>query len=129
MDIKKKTLRRRVLIREYDYRKKLLPQSRGLYDRVEFTPITRTSNEQEYMWAVLNNRRIEIYGEMQFDPADLQTFMYNQKIRSQLYSKQYLEYHVYWHPVDGTAVIYSRADRPSSVLGWAVLEKDLVVGH
>lgn len=120
-----KLLRRRVLIREYDYRKKLIPQSRGLYDRVEFTPITKTSNEQEYMWAVLNNRRVETYGEMPFDPTDLQTFMYNQKIRGQLYSKRYLEYRVYWHPVNGTATIYSRADRPSSVLGWATLEKDM----
>jgi hypothetical protein len=129
MDTKKKTLRRRVLIRSYDYEQKLLPKSRGLYDRVEFTPITKVSNEQDYMWAVLNGQMIETYGELPFDPADLQTFMHNQKIRSQLYSKRYLDYRVYWHPVDGTAVIYSRENCPVSVLGWAVLEKDLVVGH
>jgi hypothetical protein len=125
MDTKKKTLRRRILIRSYDYEKKLRPQSHGLYDRVEFTPITRLSNEQEYVWAVLNGRVIETYGELPFDPTNLQTFMHNQKIRGQLYSTQYLDYQTYWHPDDGTAVIYSRAYCPVCVLGWAVLEKDL----
>jgi hypothetical protein len=125
MDIKKKTLRRRVLIRKYDFEKKLAPKSRGLYDRVEFTPITKLAVEQDYMWAILNNQLIEEYGPAPFDPADLQTFMFNKKTRGQLYYSRYLEYQAYWHPENGNAIVHSRKNQPGSVLGWAVLEKDL----
>jgi hypothetical protein len=121
----KKTLRRRVLIRKYDYERKLLPQSHGLYDRVEFTPITQKSIEQDLIWSILKGQSIDTNEDF----TNLGSYINLQRHNGLTYNPRYIDYSCYWDPFNGNAIMYSRADRPSSVLGWAVLEKDLVVGH
>lgn len=122
-----KLLRRRVLIREYDYQKKLLPQSRGLYDRVEFAPLTQKSIEQDLVWSILKGQFSSLEPSENF--TNLQSYIDLQRQSNLVYNPRYIDYSCYWDPFNGNAIMYSRADRPSSVLGWAVLEKDLVVGH
>ena len=62
--VQMKPIRRRVLIREMDYRRMITNAYGGviydgmmLYNRSEFEPLTKTRIEQEEAWAVLSDKR------------------------------------------------------------------------
>lgn len=112
----KKLIRRRVLIREYDYEKKLKPQAKWLYSNISFEPINRTILEQEYMWATLQNKNPPKTTSI---PALLSWV--NSSGIGTVYSLRYSNYDYAWDS-NGDAVIWYAVNKPRSRLGWATLE-------
>jgi hypothetical protein len=112
----KKLVRRRVLIREYDYERKLKPKAKWLYSNITFEPINQATLEQEYMWATLQDkhppRTLSI-------PALLSWV--NNSGTGIVYSLKYHNYDYAWDS-NGDAVIWYAVNKPRSRLGWAILE-------
>ena len=125
-----RTLKRRVIIREYDYKKvetqALTPLStmglvETLYDRVSFMPLNQDGLEKLKMLDILKGKNSPIVAT-QWDlkmPAlllcDLRDYLYNDRYYSWKVSTD----------EDGYLCVQSRANTPKSRLGWAVFEKDL----
>ena len=113
---KPKLVRRRVLIREYDYERSLKHKAKWLYSNITFEPINQTTLEHEYMWATLQNkhppRTLSI-------PALLSWV--NSSGVGTVYNLKYNNYHHDWDS-NGDAVIWYSINKPRSRLGWAILE-------
>lgn len=124
-NLKSRLLRRRVIIRRYDYdllygRALGLFEGQTLYDRAEFTPLTRDSLEKQNLVLILK-------GQASWDrhlstkyPIHLLT-----RFRDYLYDPAYLKWTCTWD-TEGLMWIQSRRNTPRTELGWAVFEKDLV---
>ena len=112
----KKLVKRRVLIREYDFEKKLKPQAKWLYSNVTFEPINQKTLEQEYMWATLQNKN---------PPRTLSIPALLNWVKSSgigtVYSLRYNNYDYDWDE-NGNAVLQYAINKPRSLLGWATLE-------
>lgn len=125
----KRTLRRKVIIREYDFNK-IRDQALGegyyaddtaLYDRVSWTPINQETLEQLKIIEILKGKSSKI-STIEWDlkmPAVLVA-----QLKDYLYSEQYYRWKV---TVDeqGYLCVQSRKNAPKTRLGWGVFEKDL----
>lgn len=113
-----KLLRRKTIIRESDFNKKIQAYVPLLYDRAEFTPIKVQELERDYMFKILSN-----------DPSANQNFRADFKnpknilfhYRDYLYNQRYREWNL---EIDnqGQIMVQSRKNIQPSRLGWAVAE-------
>lgn len=113
-----KKLVRSVIIREYDFKHKLKPRCKALYDECEFEPMTRDGLEKEHMLHVLkgNTEHFANYTK----PKDM---LYD--VKSWLYSKDYIRNDVVVEYDDtGFLWIQYRKNTPKTKLGWAKLQKE-----
>lgn len=126
-----KTLRRRCIIRESDFpkvrNKAFAPLSIGndlivLYDRAEWTPITRESLERDCIIKGLQGS-LRPRGGSWLVPEDY--VLYSQ---DSLYDSRYKTWRAFWDE-EGYMVIQSKSNVQPSRLGWAVFEKDLHRGE
>lgn len=123
-----RTLRRKVIIREYDYQRlrkeAFMPLATmgivdTLYDRAEFTPFTKDQLSQEYLLKVLGSKTFKNSSRPTQHPAN---WLYD--MRDYLYSSKYIDYHPEYDE-EGYVWVQARKNTPRTRLGWAVFEKDL----
>ncbi len=125
-----RTLRRKVIIREYDFNRvrdqafaplAMMGVLDSLYDRVEFTPISQENLEKLKVIEILKGKTTKL-SEVELDlkrPAILVA-----QLRDYLYDAKYYRWNV---TVDeeGYVCVQARKNTPKTRLGWAVFEKDL----
>jgi hypothetical protein len=120
-----RTLRRKVIIREYDFKKVRdeafapLGISESLYDRAEFIPFTKDSLSRDYLMKVLGDRTKINLARPNQHPAN---WLFDMK--DSLYSPKYINYHPEYDE-EGYVWVQARKNTPRTRLGWAVFEKDL----
>ena len=106
-----KTLRRRVLIRQYDFdrmHKRAVPRH---YDTGTFEPITRDAIEKEKIWNELRSRpRTWLYYGRDIDQI-------LDGMKDYTYNSQYLRWKKSWNE-QGVLCVQSRSNHPPSPLGW-----------
>ena len=123
-----KLLRRRCIIREYDYvsvarEARELIAGQPLYDRVSFEPITRDSLEKQSLLLLLkDNHRWHDYVPSCYPINTLVLF------RDYLYNSRYLTWTATYDQ-EGQMWIQSRVNTPRTRLGWGVFEKDLYLKY
>jgi hypothetical protein len=123
-----RTLKRRVIIREYDYEKVreqaftpliYMGLHDTLYDRAEFRPLTRQQLEYENLIKLLKTGD----GENPLRPTAIPAlFLFN--VKDYLYDKRYVEWHSEYDE-QGHIWVWARKNTPRSRLGWGIFEKDL----
>ena len=121
-----KVIRRRVIMREYDFNKvvesTLTPSlyivGDSLYDRAEFRPFTKDQVEKDAIIYALK------YGNKRnpLRPVDLPSRLLL-NASSYLYNNRYVNWHS-WYDDEGYICIQSRKNNPVSRLGWGIFEKD-----
>ena len=129
--MKKRTLTRKTIIREYDYNKvreqALAPLltmgiTETLYDRVSFMPLDQAALEKLKMLDILKGKNHTPILETKWDlkmPAlllwDLKDYLYNEK---------YCQWDVTTDE-EGVICVQARSNTPKTRLGWGIFEKDL----
>jgi hypothetical protein len=114
----KRTLRRRCIIREYDFNKILKKDpDRLLYDSYEFEPFTKLKLEQEAMWHTLKGTNTNNWLIENPPISNLR------RLQDSLYDKKYLDWDC-WHTSEGFVLIQSRKNAPQTRLGWATMTKN-----
>ncbi len=125
-----RTLRRKVIIREYDFNRvrdqafaplAMMGVLDSLYDRAEFTPISQENLEKLKVVEILRGKATKI-SEVELDlkkPALLVA-----QLRDYLYNTKYYQWRVTVDE-DGYVCVQARKNTPKSRLGWAVFEKDV----
>lgn len=122
-----KVLRRRVIIRKYDFDKisKLaLSESHGyrLYDRATFIPLNKTSLEKLRLEEILKGKTGKLSSaEWPNVPTHLLYYL-----NDYLYNKEYLKWKLI-EESDGLIYVQAKKNTPKTCIGWAVLEKDMYV--
>jgi hypothetical protein len=122
--MKIRTLRRKVLIREYDY-KKVERQAfspvgiTALYDRASFTPVTFDGIEKQQILDILKGKTEPTWRDLE-QPA---LALYN--VKDHLYDIRYYDWKVTFDE-EGYLCVQSRKNTPLSRIGWGVFEKDLM---
>lgn len=119
-----RTLRRKVIIREYDFEKVKYQAFNPigcvtLYDRAEFNPFTKDTLSRDYLMKVLGDKTKNNLARPDQHPAN---WLYDMK--DFLYSDKYINYHPEYGE-DGYIWVQARKNTPKTRLGWAVFEKDL----
>ena len=123
----KRTLRRKVIIREYDFHKvKADALSVGfatqyvLYDRAEFWPLNQETLEKLKLVEMLKGKENAItkVDSSLKNPALL---LYN--LKDYLYNEKYIDWQVSVDE-DGYLCVQSRSNTPKTRIGWGVFEKD-----
>lgn len=117
-----KILRRKVIIREYDFNKvKHNAQKLSLYDRMSFVPLNEDNLEKLKLQEILRGKTgimttVDIDFEM---PRKLV-----RELKDYLYSDQYYHWKI---TVDeeGYLCVQSRKNTPTTRLGWGIFEKDI----
>jgi hypothetical protein len=128
MVMKTRTLRRRVIIREYDFHKvqtDALESKYGgqaLYDRVSFTPLNEDTLEKLRLQELLKGKTGPLT-EINFDLTSPTLLVY--QLRDYLYDGRYYDWNVSTD-LDGFLCVQARKNTPKTRLGWGVFEKDLV---
>jgi hypothetical protein len=120
-----RTLRRKVIIREYDFVKvreqaftPLLFES--LYDRAEFLPLKKDDLEKQNLLKIMK----EPEKSNPFKPTEIPAlFLFN--VKDFLYNEKYIDWNAEYDD-EGYIWVQARKNTPRSRLGWAVFEKDLV---
>jgi hypothetical protein len=117
-----KPIRRRVVIRELDYRKIVTNAYGGivydgmmLYNHSEFDALTQTKIEQEIAWAVLQSRR----HVWQYASRGVKSIFYGMK--DYLYNPRYADWSTFWD-AEGYLCVRARSNTPASRVGWATFE-------
>ncbi len=125
-----RTLRRKVIIREYDFNRvrdqafaplAMMGVLDSLYDRAEFTPISQENLEKLKVVEILRGKATKI-SEVELDlkkPALLVA-----QLKDYLYNDKYYQWRVTVDE-DGYVCVQARKNTPKSRLGWAVFEKDV----
>ncbi len=125
-----RTLRRKVIIREYDFNRvrdqafaplAMMGSLETLYDRAEFTPISQDSLEKLKVVEILKGKQTKL-SEVALDlkrPAILVA-----QLRDYLYNDKYYQWKVTVDE-DGYVCVQARKNTPKSRLGWAIFEKDI----
>jgi hypothetical protein len=124
-----RVLRRKVIIREYDYNKVrdqalggLIFDGVALYDRASFTPLDQENLEKLKVVELLKGKKHTPLIEADLDlkmPALLV-----RQLTDYLYDDRYHSWQVTTDE-DGYLCVQARKNTPKSRLGWAVFEKDL----
>jgi hypothetical protein len=127
--MKTRTLTRRVIIREYDFKRvKAEALSAGfatqyvLYDRAEFTPLNEDNLEKLKLVDILKGKKSVLSTtelNLQFPAMTLY------QLRDYLYNEKYYNWDVTIDE-DGFLCVQSRKNTPKSRLGWGVFEKDMM---
>lgn len=126
--MKTRVLRRRVIIREYDFRKvKIDALSVGfgvqyvLYDRAEFIPLNQEALEKLKLIEVLKGKENSI-SKIDSNLKIPALLLYN--LKDYLYNQKYLDWQVSTDE-EGYVCIQSRKNAPKTRIGWGVFEKDM----
>lgn len=116
----KKTLRREVFIREYDWDKTFKRDAELHYDRVTWEPVTDKWCEKQFTWAMLkdDNFAKNVYGVYEY-PHSMVV-----KLKSKLYDRRYTDWLI-GYDNQGYLTVRSRSNVKPSRLGWAIVEKDI----
>ena len=110
-------LRRRCIIREYDFNKILKKDpDHILYDTYEFEPFTKLRLEQEVMWNTLKDVAVNNWLIENPPRSNLR------RLQDSLYDKRYLNWDC-WFTADGYILIQARKNAPQTKLGWATMTK------
>ena len=112
-----RTLRRRILIREYDY-KKIYNKASNLYDRVTFDPISIKELEQKHIMDLIKHPR-ELSPPWHLENP-LTILLWHNKLL--MYNTHYVDWKV--AEENGYITLQVRKNTPVSLLGWATFEKD-----
>ena len=118
--MKTRTLKRRVIIREYDFTA-MQEQALELYDRTSWTPLDYDTLEKLKLVEVLKGKTgplTEILPDLEH-PGLL---IY--QLRDYLYDDRYYKWQVNVDN-DGYLCVQARKNTPKTRLGWGVFEKDL----
>lgn len=124
-----RTLRRKVIIREYDFNK-VADHATGshddgeaLYDRVSFLPLNEENLEKLKVVEILKGKSgplTQIDPEKDFSRPRLLLH----HLRDYLYNDKYVEWKITTDE-EGYICVQSRINTPKTRIGWAVFEKDL----
>ena len=117
-----RTLRRKVLIGEYDYRKVahncLMDRDFGtLYDRASFEPVTLNDLERLQIIELLKGKTETTWRDLEHPSMAL----YN--LRDHLYDNRYFDWNVTFDE-EGYLCVQARKNTPLSRIGWGIFEKD-----
>ena len=124
-------LRRKVIIREYDYRKvyteALLPLScmgfkETLYDRAEFTPLNYEALEKLKLVDILKGKQYSPLVKSAWNNGIPAMLLFD--LKDYLYDIRYYDWEVTVDE-DGYLCVQARKNTPKTRLGWAVFEKDI----
>jgi hypothetical protein len=127
--MKTRTLRRQVIIREYDFKRvrdeafAVVMGEGTLYDRAEFTPLNQENLEKLKVIEILKGKKSTALITADLDlkmPAMLVS-----QLKDYLYDDRYYNWHVTIDH-DGYLCVQARKNTPKSRLGWGVFEKDTV---
>ena len=125
--MKKRTLRRKVIIREYDFNKvKADALSVGfatqyvLYDRAEFMPLNQETLEKLKLVEVLKGKE-NVLTKVDSSLKNPALLLYN--LKDYLYDERYINWQVSIDE-DGYLCVQSRKNTPKTRIGWGVFEKD-----
>ena len=127
--MKTRTLRRQVIIREYDFKRvrdeafAVVMGEGTLYDRAEFTPLNQENLEKLKVIEILKGKKSTALITADLDlkmPAMLVS-----QLKDYLYDDRYYHWHVTIDD-DGYLCVQARKNTPKSRLGWGVFEKDTV---
>jgi hypothetical protein len=127
--MKTRTLRRQVIIREYDFKRvrdeafAVVMGEGTLYDRAEFTPLNQENLEKLKVIEILKGKKSTALITADLDlkmPAMLVS-----QLKDYLYDDRYYHWHVTIDN-DGYLCVQARKNTPKSRLGWGVFEKDTV---
>lgn len=128
--MKNKLLRRKIIIREYDF-KKIRTKALGnidryetLYDRATFTPITKDDLEKQYLLHLLTRDEgpKTNHNYDHWKPTDYpSSFLW--QLRKNLYNEDYARWDSRFDE-DGYLVVRYNKGKPETKLGWGVFEKD-----
>ena len=127
MAMTKRTLRRRVIIREYDFNKikndalGLHYDGHALYDRVEFTPLSQDTLEKLQLQEILKGKQTTLT-EVKWNLTIPAVLLY--KLKDYLYDERYYDWEVNTDD-DGYLCVQARKNTPKTRIGWGVFEKDL----
>lgn len=123
----KRTLRRRVIMREYDFVKVRadalnvgFTTSYVLYDRADFQPLNQETLEKLKLVDLLKGKQTPLAKS----DANLQNpalLLFH--LKDYLYDERYIDWNVDVDD-DGYLCVQSRKNTPRTRLGWAVFEKD-----
>lgn len=119
----KRTLKRKVIIRETDFekvkREAFMPIGLStIYDRAEWWPLTRDEIERDMILRGLKGERMPRGGSWLI-PEDY--LLYNQ---DKLYNERYIKWRS-GYDQDGYMTVQAKSNLPVVKLGWATFEKDL----
>jgi len=124
-----RTLKRKVIIREYDY-KKIYDQATGLhydgvalYDRVTFSPLNAETLEKLKLVEILKGREYTPLIATEWNNNVPAMMLYY--LKDYLYDERYFNWEVSIDE-DGYLCVQARKNTPKSRLGWGIFEKDLV---
>jgi len=123
-----RTLRRKVIIREYDFNK-VAQEATGvhhdgqsLYDRVSFLPLNQENLEKLKVVEILQGKEHTVLLKSDWNNNVPAMMLY--QLRDYLYDKRYYDWRV---SIDdqGFICVQARKNTPKTRLGWGVFEKDL----
>jgi hypothetical protein len=126
--MKTRTLKRRIIIREYDFNRvrdeafAVVMGQGTLYDRAEFTPLNEDSLEKLKLVELLKGKRTQLSLtslNLQFPAMTLY------ELKDFLYSEKYYNWNVTIDD-EGYICVQARKNTPKSRIGWGVFEKDTV---
>jgi hypothetical protein len=121
-----RTLRRKVIIREYDFNRvrdeafAVVMGEGTLYDRAEFTPLSETTLEQLKIIELLKGKQTKlslVSLNLQFPALTLY------ELKDYLYSEKYYNWDVTIDE-EGYLCVQARKNTPKSRIGWGIFEKD-----
>ena len=122
-----KHLKRRIIIRQYDYTQMVNRAVPALYDRSSFEPITLKELEQEYIMTILSEKKSQMLLTPSRYKGDEQYYQYPQSYLWQMQNYLYSKNYVNWfsdYDEDGYMWIQSRKNTPRTLLGWGTFERD-----
>ncbi len=123
-----RTLRRKVIIREYDFNKVAADATgahfdgQSLYDRVSFLPLNQENLEKLKVVEILQGKEHTVLLKSDWNNNVPAMMLY--QLRDYLYDKRYYDWRV---SIDdqGFICVQARKNTPKTRLGWGVFEKDL----
>lgn len=124
--MKRRTLKRRVIIREYDF-VKIKDQALGyydgfsLYDRVSWTPLSLDTLEKLQLQEILKGKTSPIL-DAKWDLKFPATVLY--QLKDYLYDVTYTKWHVTIDE-EGFLCVQARKNTPRTRIGYGIFEKDL----
>lgn len=129
--MKNKLLRRKIIIREYDFNKirtkatAKVDRYETLYDRATFTPITKDELEKEYLIFLLTKDENDVTSNPMnsWKPTEFPS-SYLWHMKKNLYNEDYARWDSRFDEDNYLLVRYNKVT-PETKLGWGVFEKEL----
>jgi hypothetical protein len=123
-----RTLRRKVIIREYDFervkREAFAPTGiHTLYDRVSFMPLNQEAIEKLKVVDILKGKNHTPILETKWNTKIPGLLL--RDLKDYLYDERYAMWRV-TIDLDGYLCVQARKNTPLSRIGWGVFEKDLI---